>query len=208
MSALGLESANRNQGIDVIPAGTLVVLVMKIKPGNVGIESLCKRTSKGDAEGLDTEYTVKGGEYDGRKLFNFMLLAGSTDGHGKAGEISRALLRAIYEAVHAIDPNDNSPATMASRASATLAEFNGATFLATVEVEKGGRRPDGGFYRDKNVIAKVLRVGDQGYRRLEQPPPSPIVRSASAALQPPAAVAMGEPAAAVAAIAKPKWATE
>ena len=35
-----------------------------------------------------------------------------------------------------------------------------------------------GNYRDKNVIGKVLRVGDQGYRRLEQPPPMPIERSA------------------------------
>src|SRR5262249_15145798 len=106
MRVLGLDKANRNQGIHVIPAGTLVELVMKIKHGNIGIESLCRRTSKGDAEGLDVEYTVKGGEFDGRKLFGLMVLDGTSDGHAKAGEISRALLRAIYEAVHAIDPND------------------------------------------------------------------------------------------------------
>jgi len=200
---LGLDTANRNQGLDVIPAGTLVELVMKIRAGSIGVENLCKRSSKGDAEGLDVEYTVQGGEFDGRKLFAFQLIDGTTAGHAKAAEITRALLRAIFEAVNGIDPNDNSPATTARRANATLAAFNGATFLATLEIEHGGKRPDGnGNYRDKNVIGKVLRVGDQGYRRLEQPPASPIERSAP----PAAAAAGGTPGVAAAAIAKPKWA--
>jgi hypothetical protein len=201
-STLGLETANRNQGLDVIPAGTTVELMMKIRAGNIGIENLCKRSSKGDSEGLDTEFVVRGGEFDGRKLFAFMLLDGTTAGHAKAAEITRSLLRAIFEAVHAISPDDNSPATIARRASATLSAFNGAAFLAIVEVEHGGKRPDGtGNYRDKNIIGKVLRVGDQGYRKLEQPPPTPIERSA-----PPDAAAGGAPAVAATAIAKPKWA--
>jgi hypothetical protein len=204
---LGLESANRKQGLDVIPAGTTVELVMKIRAGNIGLESLCKRSSKGDAEGLDVEYTVRGGEYDGRKLFSFMLIDGTTAGHAKAAEITRALLRAIFEAVNGIDPNDNSPATVARRANATLSAFNGATFLATVEVEPGGQRPDGnGRFRDKNIIGKVLRVGDQGYRRLEQPPPMPIERSAPPAQPHAAAAAGGTPAVAGTAIARPSWA--
>ena len=63
----------------------------------MGIDSLCKRSSKGDSEGLDVEYIVKGGEYDKRKIFAFHLLDGVTSGHAKASEISRSLLRAIYE---------------------------------------------------------------------------------------------------------------
>jgi hypothetical protein len=201
-SGLGLENANKNLGLDVIPAGTMVELVMKIRPGSIGLENLLKRSSKGDSEGLDVEYTVKGGEYDGRKLFSFMLLNGVTDGHATAGDITRSLLRAIFEATNGIDPNDNSPATIARRSSATLSTFNGATFLATLEIERGGKRPDGtGNYRDKNVIGRVLRIGDQGYRRLEQPPPSPIERSA------PPAAAGGTPTVATP-IAKPNWAKD
>jgi hypothetical protein len=135
------------------------------------------------------EYIVKGGEHDGRKLYAFQILDGTTAGHAKAAEITRALLRAIFEAANAIDPKDTSPEADARRNSATLAGFNGATFLATLEVEHGGKRPDGnGNYRDKNVIGKVLRVGDQGYRHLDQPPPQPIERSA-----PPAAAGAGGP---------------
>jgi len=199
---LGLENASKNQGLDVIPSGALVELVMKIRAGSVGIENLCKRSSKGDSEGLDVEYTVQGGEFDGRKLFSFMVIDGTLAGHAKAGAITRSLLRAIFEAVNGFDPNDTSPAAIARLGNASLANFNGATFLATVEIERGGKRPDGtGNYRDKNVIGKVLRVGDQGYRKLEQPPAMPIERSA------PPAAAGGAPAAAATTIAKPSWAT-
>ena len=53
----------------------------------------------------------------------------------------------------------------------------------------------------KNVISKVLRPGDKGYKKLDQPPASPIERST-----PPAATASrtnGAPAVAPTAIAKP-----
>jgi hypothetical protein len=204
---LGLDTASKSQGFETIPAGTLVTLVTNIRPGNIGIENLLKRTSKGDAEFLDVEFTVKDGEYDKRKLFANMLLDGVTSGHAKAGEISRSLLRAIFEAAHGIAPNDSTPAAVAHRAGATLAGFNGATFLCTLEVESGGKRPDGGFYKDKNVIGKVLRVGDQGYRKLEQPPPAPIERSTPPIHSSPTSTTPnGAPAVAPAAIAKPTWA--
>jgi hypothetical protein len=103
---LGLDAANKTQGLEVIPAGTIVELVMKIRPGTIGLEGLCKRSSKGDSEGIDIEYTIRGGEHDGRKLYAFQIIDGTTAGHAKAGEITRALLRAIFEAVNAIDPND------------------------------------------------------------------------------------------------------
>ena len=204
--ALNLGSASKTQGLEVIPAGTLVTLVMKIRAGTIGVEALCKRSSEGTSEGIDTEYTVKGGEYDGRKLYAFQLLDGTTAGHAKAAEITRALLRAIYEAINAIDPKDESPETDARRNSATLAGggFNGATFLATLEVEMGGLRKDGnGRYRDKNIIGKVLRVGDKGYCKLDQPPPAPIERSA-----PPAGASApgGTPAVSPTAIEPPHWA--
>lgn len=197
-NGLGLDKASKSQGLDVIPAGTLVELVMRIRPGNVGIENLCKRSANGEAEGLDVEYVVRGGEHDGRKAFSFMVLDGTSAGHAKAAEITRGLLRAIFEAVNAIDPSDTSPETVAKLAGASLVGFNGATFLATLEVETGGQRPDGGRYRDKNVIGKVLRIGDKGYRRLEQPPPAPIERTA-----PPAATAAADNSPMI----RPSWAS-
>jgi hypothetical protein len=201
-NGLGLETASATQGFDLIPDGAQVALEMAIRPGNgIGIEGLEKRTSKGDATYLDTVFTVKGGEYNGRKIYANMLLDGTTAGHAKAGEISRQTLRAIFEAAHGIDPNDNSAATVARRASASLSGFNGATFLATVSIEKGGKRPDGsGTFKDKNTLGRVLRVGDYGYRRLDQPPPTPIAHPA------PPTAPHGSPGAVVGTISKPAWA--
>ena len=161
---LGLNTANRNQGGEPVPAGSLVELIMKIRPGSTGLEDLLKRSSNGKAEGLDVEYKVLSGEYKDRRVVSFMILD-------------------IFEAVHGIDPSDTSAEADAQRTGATLAGFNGATFLATLEIERGGERPEGGRYRDKNVIGKVLRIGDKGYRKLEQPPPQPIERSAPPATQ-------------------------
>jgi hypothetical protein len=206
MSELGLDTANRSHGFEPIPAGTSVELVMKIKPGNVGIDGLCKRSSKGDSEGLDVEYVVKGGEHDRRKLYGFHLLDGTTAGHAKAGEITRSLLRAIFEAVHAIDPNDNSSEAISRRASASLADFNGATFVAELGIERGGQKPDGGAYPDKNIIGKVLRVGDKNYRKLDQPSAAPIERSTPPTAT--ASTANGSPAVALTAIPKPGWARD
>src|SRR6478735_5997425 len=150
MSGLGLDQANASQGFEPIPAGTICVLVMKIKPGNCGIDGLCRRSSKGDSEGLDVEYVVQGDKYDKRKIYAFHLLDGVTSGHAKAGEITRALLRAIYESVHAIDPGDSSPEAISRRDSASLADFNGATFMAELGIERGGQKADRGTWPDKN----------------------------------------------------------
>ena len=206
MDGQGLDTANRSQGFDPIPAGSLVELVMKIKPGNVGIDGLCKRSSKGDFEGLDLEYIVKGGEFDKRKLYAFSLLDGVTAGQAKAGEITRSLLRAIFEAVNGIDPNDNSPATTARRAGAELAGFNGATFLLNSELSAAARSPAGASTPTTTATQKVLRPGDKDYRKLDQPPPAPIERSAPPAANTSSSTTNGSPAAAPTMIAKPGWA--
>ena len=136
-----------------------------------------------------------------------MILNGTTAGHAKAGEISRAKLRAIFEAVNGIDPNDNSPATVARRANAALARFQRCDISSRrwrSSAAASGRTVTA-IIRDKNVIGKILRVGDQGYRRLEQPPPQPIERSAPPQPQT-AAAPGGTPAMAAPAIARPSWA--
>jgi hypothetical protein len=73
--------------------------------------------------------------------------------------------------------------------------------LAELAIERGGEKPGGGKYPDKNIISKVLRLGDAGYRKIDQPPPAPIERSA-----PPNTNNNGSPAGSPTAIAKPRWA--
>ena len=50
-NALGLDTANKTQGLDVIPAGTQVELVMKIRAGTVGLENLLQALLEGRHRG-------------------------------------------------------------------------------------------------------------------------------------------------------------
>ena len=175
---------------------------MKIIAGDMGPDNLLKRSSKGDSEGFSVEYTVVGGPYDKRKLFAFHLLSGTTTGHETAIGFTKSHLVAIFDAIHGLDPKDKSPQTEARRLAAQLINFNGATFLATLKIEKDPK----GVYRDKNTIAEVISVGDRNYRKLDQPPLQPIERSTPPAQAQASPAPNGAPVVAPTAIAKPSWA--
>ena len=119
---LDLDAASVVQSLEPIPADTLVEVVMEIDPGGLGPDGLLKRTAKGDATGISAIYTVQNAPYAGRKLRMFHVLEGPTVGHATARSIVMALLRAIREAVLGINPLDNSPAAIAQRAGAELAQ--------------------------------------------------------------------------------------
>jgi hypothetical protein len=202
MIGLGLSSDNRKHGFPVIPAGTSVELVMRIKAGDMGPDNLCKRSSNGNCVGFNAEYTIRGGDYDRRKLFDYHLLEGETAGHELSVGFTKSLLVKIFDAVHGLDPNDKTPEAEARRLAARLIDFNGATFQAILKIEKDKK----GVYPDKNTIGDVLCLGDRNYRRLDQPPPVPIERSAPPATAQAAPTPNGSPAVAPTMIAKPTWA--
>jgi hypothetical protein len=119
-----------------------------------------------------------------------------------AAGFTRSLLVKIFDAINGFDPNDKTSETEARRLAARLIDFNGATFQAVLKIEKHKT----GAYPDKNAIADVLCPGDRNYRKLKQPPPAPIERSAPPATAQAAPAPNGSPAAAPIAIAKPTWA--
>ena len=147
-------SAGAQKSFDVIPDGTIVVVQMNIRSGNAGEGGLLKRSKSGEAEGLDTEFIVVEGEYAKRKIFSFMVLSGTTDGHEQAADITRRRLRAIIESVKGIKPADVSEAAKAAR-NAEYADFDGIRFYAQIGVE-----PAKGEFRAKNVLARIITPDD------------------------------------------------
>jgi len=143
-------SAGAQKSFDVIPDGTIVVVQMKIRPGNAGEGGLLKRSSNGQAEGLDAEFIVVEGEYAKRKFWSFMVVSGTTDGHEQAADITNRRLRAILESAKGIKPEDVSEAAKAAR-NAEFAEFDGLRFMCKLGVE-----PARGEYKAKNNIAEVI----------------------------------------------------
>ena len=94
---------------ELVPHGTIATVQLTIRAGNAGEGGLLKRSAKGDCEMLDCEFVVLDGPYTKRKFWERMIMAGTTDGHAKAAEVSRGRLRAILESARGIKPDDLVP---------------------------------------------------------------------------------------------------
>jgi hypothetical protein len=158
---------------ELIPDDTIATIVMHIRPGGAGEDSILKRSAKGDCEMLDIECVLADGLYKGRKFWEYLIVeGGTTDGHAKAIEISRSRLKAILDSALGLDPNDKSDKAQAAR-TVSYKDFEGMTFIGKVGVEKGGPKKDspGENWPDKNILAGVITPDKKDWHPVEQPPP-------------------------------------
>ena len=161
---MDFNQAGAQKSFDVIPDGTIVVVQMNIRPGNVGEGGLLKRSKNGQAEILDAEFIVVEGDHVKRKFWENMVLSGTTHGHQEAADITKRRLRAILESARGIKPQDVSEAAKAAR-NAEFAEFHGLRFMCKLGVE-----PALGEYKAKNNIAEVITPDRKEWHAIEQQP--------------------------------------
>lgn len=190
----------QKNGFDLIPANTVLPLVMTIRPGGAGEQGWLKPSQSSDAQMLDCEFTVESGPYARRKVWQmFTVSGGNLDEHGESigGKISRQSLRAILESARRIDPNDMSDTAMAGRRINGWQDFNGLVFWARIGVKKD----KSGQYADKNRIACVLTPDMKDYGKMtEAPAGASVTGSGCYGASSPAAAAAPAPATA------PVWA--
>ena len=181
--------------IELIAHGTVATVSLKIRAGGAGDGGLLKRSAKGDCEMLDLEFVVVDGPHTRRKFWEYLILAGTTDGHGKAADMSRGTLRAIIESARGIKPDDVSPQARQAR-TVELKDIDGMTFVAKIGIEKGKARNDGSGenYPDKNVLAAVITPDKHDWHPVEQPPPFNGGGSGSGGATPPASTPIAKPA--------------
>jgi hypothetical protein len=117
-----------------IPPTTCTVR-LDIRPGGTGEDGLLKRSKDGQSEALDCEFTILDGPYINRKIWQLVLMRGTSDGHAKASEISRAFLRGVLESARGIRPDDMSEGAQEKRR-AGLRDLHGLRFTARILVEK------------------------------------------------------------------------
>ncbi len=131
---------------------------------------------------LNVEFIVVDGQFAKHRLWERFVLAGTTDGHAKAAEISRGKLRAILESARGIKPDDVSPQARAAR-TVKLADFDGVRFIGKIGIEKGKDKGNGtGSYPDRNVLLQVITPDRKDWHAIEQaPPPKPSDTSSAAA---------------------------
>lgn len=186
MTATDFNSASAQKSFNVIPDGTIAVVQINIRPGGAGENGLLKRTKAGDAEGLDCELTVVEGEYAKRKLWAYMLVGGTTEGHEQAADITRSRLRAILESARGIKPTDVSETAKKARI-AELADFDNIRFMGKIGVE-----PAHDGYKAKNILVDAVTPDRAEWHPIEQ-----VASAAGTAVKMPA----------VSPIAKPAWAS-
>lgn len=184
--------APEQRGDELIPAGTVATLQMKIRSGNAGEGGLLTRSKNGECEMLDLEFTVVDGPHMKRKLWANWVLSGTTPGHKTAAEISHGRLRAILESARGVMPDDMSNEARKKR-TAEYSDFDGMRFVARIGIEKGKAKDNGTGenYPDRNTIAMIITPDKKGWHTVEQTPPEPKSPG---------------PASAPAAISKPAWA--
>lgn len=183
---------------ELIPEGTIAVVVASLRPGGHGPEGILKASSTG-ADMLDFEFTIQGGDYDRRKIWNLYVVNGVTEGHEKAANISKAALRAMLEASRNIQPSDTSPTAMEARKVSGYKDFDGLTFPIEIGEETGNLKdktagPNSERWPAKNVIRSIVTPDKPEYTSAGGG--SSIKGSASAPSKP----------AAQARAAKPSWA--
>jgi hypothetical protein len=161
-----------SRDIELIPHGTIATVVLHIRAGNVGEDGLLKRSKMGDCEMLECEFVVLDGPYTKRKFWMHYILAGTTDGHAKAVEISRGTLRSILDSALGLKPDDTSPQARAAR-TVSLKQFEGMSFVGKIGIEKGKPKNDGSGenWPDKNIIAVAITPDKKEWHPVEQPPP-------------------------------------
>ncbi len=168
----------------------MVTLHLKVRPGNAGEGGFLKRSKDGASEMLDCELIVVDGPHAKRKLWDQMLVGGTTDGHQTAADITRRKIRAILESARGIRPDDKTEVATQARRVASWSELDGLRFVARLGIE-----PAKGNFKAKNTLLEIVTPERQEWRRPEQAKPAP----AAAAATPATTVAPTS-------IARPQWA--
>jgi hypothetical protein len=188
---LDLNDAGPQRSFDVIPDGTICTVGMTIRAGNAGDGGWLKRAKDGNSEALDCEFVVQDGEFAKRKFWTLMLVAGTTEGHGEAANITKSRLRAILESARGVRPDDKSDAAKEARRINSYGDLDGLCFIACIGVD-----PPRGEYKAKNRLDRAITPDEVAWHPVTQAPQGPKPHAASA-----------KPATAPAAIGRPQWAS-
>lgn len=160
---MDFNNASEQREGGLIPAETVAVVHLTIRPGNAGEGGWLKRSKDGSSFGIDAEFTVVEGTHAKRKFWKLFTVEGATEGHAKAAEISASQLRAILESARGVRPDDESDAAKAARRVGSWGDFNGLRFVAKIGIEKGKEG-----YKDKNTLDAAVTPDRKAWVKVEQ----------------------------------------
>ena len=145
---------------ELIPAKTLAKCILMVRPGGKGEGGYLTIADSG-FEYLNLEFTICSEPLAKRKVFQNAGIGGTTDGHQKAAEIPRSLLRAILESANGIDPKDESDKARAARRIQNWGDLDELICVVEIGIEKGKQG-----YGDKNKIMRAITPAHKEYKRV------------------------------------------
>ena len=197
---------------ELIPDGTFAKVRLTVRPGGVDGATpmdakLLKASQSSDAKMLDCEFTILEGPHARRKFWqSFTVAGGKVDEKGQSigWKISKSTFRAMIDSALGLNPEDMSEAAKAKRVLRGLADLDGISFVAKIQIEPS-RNP---AYKDANKLDHVVLPTAPEWQKVMTGEPVPAQpsnkpRPATAAAQP-ATPAWGQPQA-VSAPAAPAW---
>jgi hypothetical protein len=178
------------QSGDLIPDGTFAKLVMTLRKGGTdGMSDVDRGLLKAsnqpgsDVLLLDAEFTVAEGPHTRRKFWqNFTVSGGKVDEQGQSigWKISKSTFRAMIDSALGLNPEDMSEAAKAKRVLRGLADLDGISFVAKIQIEPS-RNP---AYKDANKLDHVVLPTAPEWQKVmagETVPAQPSNRSRPAA---------------------------
>ena len=148
------DDAEEQKTWNVIPNSTLVKVKLNIKDGEFGEGNIISQSDSG-FEYFLLEAKVLTGPFAGRKVWQNIGVGGTTEGHRKAVQIARSLLRGILESSRDVLTKDDSPEARKKRRIDSYAELIGMVFVAELGIKNGNNfikraiTPEHPKYREK-----------------------------------------------------------
>ena len=161
---LNYSDVEEQTSYQIIPDKTLAKVRMKLISGGYDDESrgwtggYATKSKKTDAVYLKCEFTVIGGKYNNRKVWDLIGL------HSEKGpnyeKMGRGFIRAILDSAHGLNPKDITQAAVNARIIKSFQELDGIEFVAQIDVQQD---QDG---NDRNTIRYAITKGHRDYDSL------------------------------------------
>ena len=188
---LNLNNANVSEAPQMertlIPAGTVCRAVISVKLGDMEIPEFgtghwFKASQSSKAKWMELEFTVIGGDFYGRKVWDKIFVDGDKLGNSgipQAKEIGLSTLRTIIESAFNIVPTDVSPEAQARRQIQGVNDLNGMEICAKVGIKKGTNG-----YSDQNKLTAAITPNQKDFIPSGQVPMSQTPAAAQQLAQP------------------------
>jgi hypothetical protein len=159
------QAEEQRESLGAIPPNSMVKVQMRIRApeySRQGSDPMLTVSKDGNCEMLNCEFVVVSGQFQGKKIWNNFVVAGASDGHKKAAQISMRTMRAIVEAVRGVSPKDASPTATQARMLAAWGDLQGVEFGIVVGIDA----PKPGDRWVNNTIKRVVTVDDEQYQHI------------------------------------------